>query len=91
MEELREKLQNWKREAECSISNLKETFAYQRVIDEIEAILAKEKMSKEELTWEHHFDELIDILAEKIGVNKNTGEIMDCNSKYCSTCLSNVS
>lgn len=83
MEKLKEKLIEWKREAERSISNLKEPFVYQKVIDEIDRRLS----GKEELTWEHHFDELKNIWVTHVAVDANTGEISTCPLIDCNICL----
>lgn len=93
MKELRETLEKWKLEvgARCG---LKEQAAYQRVIDEINRRAANESIKerienadKNELTWEHHFNELIDILTERIAVKKDSGRLEECESLECEECL----
>lgn len=83
MEELKEKLIEWKRASERSISNLKEPFVYQKVVDEIN----KRMNSKEELNWEHYFDELRNIWVTHVAVDANTGEISTCPLVDCDICL----
>lgn len=83
MEELREKLQDWKREAECSISNLKEPFVYQKVIDEID----RRMNSEEELNWQYHFGKLKDVWTAHAALDADTGEITMCELINCEKCL----
>lgn len=92
MKELVRTLEKWKLEVGTRCG-LKEQAAYQRVIDEINRRAANESIKerienadKNELTWEHHFNELIDIIAKKIAVGKD-GEIMRCSGIECEACL----
>lgn len=83
MERLKETIQKWKQEAEQSIANLKEPLVYQKVIDEIDRRLEV----KQELTWEHYFDELIKVLVKHVAVDSETGEISTCALYRCDKCL----
>lgn len=93
MKELRRTLEEWRDRADARCG-LKEQAAYQRVIDEINRRAANESIKerienadKTELTWEHHFDELIEILVEKIAVEKDSGRLRECESFECEGCL----
>lgn len=90
MEKLIETLKEWKREAEHSPANLKEPFAYQKVIVEVEARLAKQRIletSKEELNWEHYFDDLMRIWTTYAAVDAKTGRVTTCKLIKCENCL----